>query len=45
MLLKSGETLENYIQIYDEYKIAHQAKKEVLNNLNNEIKIIKKLKV
>lgn len=45
MLLKPGENLENYIQISNEYKNAYEAKKRVLDNLNNEIKIIKKLKV
>ena len=45
MLLKPGETLENYLQIFDEYKNAYTSRKTVLNNLNNEIKLIKKLKV
>ena len=45
ILLKPGETLENFSQIYEEYKKAYIARKAILDNLYSEIKIIKKLKV
>lgn len=45
MLLKSGETLENYLSIYEEYKKAYETRKAIIDNLYHEIKIIKKLKV
>ena len=45
ILLKENETLENYSKIYDEYKNAYSLRKIILNNLYNELKIIKKLKV
>ncbi len=45
MLLKKNETLENISQINDEYKKAYDTRKNILDNLDNEIKIIKKLKV
>lgn len=45
MLLKNNETLENYSSLYEEYKNAYQTRKGVIDNLNKEIKIIKKLKI
>ena len=45
VLLKNNETLENYTSIYEEYKKAYDTRKAVIENLYNEIKIIKKLKV
>lgn len=45
MLLKNNETLENYTSFYEEYKTAYQIRKGIIDNLNKEIKIIKKLKI
>lgn len=45
MLLKNNETLENYSSLYEEYKTAYQTRKGIIDNLNREIKIIKKLKI
>ncbi len=45
VLLKKGETLENYEKILEEYKDAVESKKFMINKLYDEISIIKKLKV
>lgn len=45
MLFKNNENLENYTAIYEEYKIAYANRKAIIDNLYQEIKIIKKLKV
>ena len=45
MLLKNNETLENYNDIFEEYKKAYDTRKAAIDNLYNEIKIIKKLKI
>ena len=45
LLLKNEETLENASSIYEEYKKAYEARKAIIDNLYNEIKIIKKLKI
>ena len=45
MLLKKNETVESYRQIYKEYQEALETRKAIVDNLYNEIKIIKKLKV
>ncbi len=45
MLFKNNETLDNYLSIYEEYKIAYESRKAIIDNLYREIKIIKKLKV
>lgn len=45
MLLKKEETLDNYTSFYEEYKKAYQTRKDIIDNLYKEIKIIKKLKV
>lgn len=45
MLLKPDENFENASNIYEEYKKAYQTRKAMIDNLYNEIKIIKKLKV
>ena len=44
-LLKTDETIDNYTNLYEEYKEAYNKRKSVIENLYNEIKIIKKLKV
>ena len=44
-LLKTDETIENYTNIYEEYKEAYKKRKAIIENLYNEIKIIKKLKI
>ena len=45
MLLKENENLENYPSLWEEYKNAYQTRKSVVDNLNKEIKTIKKLKI
>lgn len=45
VLFRDGETLENYMDIYNEYQNAYDARKAIIENLYKEIKIIKKLKV
>ena len=45
ILLKDNETLENYKQIHKEYEEAYKLRKGVVDNLFEEIKKIKKLKV
>lgn len=45
MLLKDNETLENYQTICIEYKDAYQTRKNIVDNLYKEIKVIKKLKI
>ena len=45
LLLKENETLENLSLIFEEYKKAYETRKAIIDNLYNEIKIIKKLKV
>ena len=45
ILMKNNETIENYMNIYEEYKNAYKTRKAMIDNLYNEIKIIKKLKV
>lgn len=45
MYLKPEETIENYKQIYEEYKNAYTIRKAEIDNLYNELKIIKKLRV
>ena len=45
MLFQSGEDFDNFDQIYEEYKHALQIRKERIDKLYNEIKIIKKLEV
>lgn len=45
MLLKDNETLENYTSLYEEYKAAYKTRKGVIDNLKQEIKTIKKLKI
>lgn len=44
-LFKETETIENYSSLYEEYKEAYNKRKAIIENLYNEIKIIKKLKV
>lgn len=45
MMLQSGETFENYEQILEEYRNALVLRKKTIDDLYNEIKIIKRLKV
>ena len=45
ILMKNNETIDDYMDIYEEYKKAYEARKAIIDNLYNEIKIIKKLKV
>ena len=45
MYLIPGETVEKFPQIYQEYKEAYNLRKSKIDNLYNEIKKIKKLKV
>ena len=45
VLAKPGETIENLNQIHQEYIDAYNTRKAIIDNLYNEIKIIKKLRV
>ena len=45
MLLVNNETPENYKSRYEEYQKAYDTRKAIIDNLYNEIKLIKKLKV
>ncbi len=45
LLLEKGETLDNFRQIYQEYKDALVLRKKRIDDLYNEIKIIKRLKI
>lgn len=45
LYLQNGETIENYKQILAEYKQAYSTKKEQIDTLYKEMKIIKKLRV
>ena len=45
MLMARGETIENFKQLYDEWKSAYDTREKEINHLWDEIKIIKKLKV
>lgn len=45
ILLQPGETLENFEQIHEEYLSAYNSRKAIIDNLYDEIKNIKKLKV
>ena len=43
--LQENETVGNFFNIYDNYKSAYQIRKAKIDNLYDEIKVIKKLKV
>lgn len=45
MLLQSGESLDNYKQVLDEYKNALEVRKKRIADLYHEIRIIKRLRV
>lgn len=45
LLLIEGETIDNFADVLEDYKTALSNKEEQIDKLNNEIKIIKKLKV
>ena len=45
ILMVNNETPENYLDYYEQYKNAYITRKAMIDNLYNEIKIIKKLKV
>ena len=44
-LFESGENIENYKNVMEEYKTAYAKRKEKINELFNEIKSIKKLSI
>jgi methylase of polypeptide subunit release factors len=44
LLFQQGENMENYSQILEEYKTALKVRENVIDQLYNEIKIIKKFK-
>jgi len=44
-LFSTGETIDNFNNILEDYKNAHHVRTEKINNLYNEINIIKRLKV
>lgn len=44
-LFDKGENLENFHQVYEEYKVALENRQTIINSLYNEIKIIKKLRI
>lgn len=44
-LFEGGETIQNFMYVLEEYSAVHLKKKEQVNNLFNEIKEIKKLRV
>ena len=45
LLLQTGETMENFEQVLEEYKSALIIRNKRIDDLYNEIKIIKRLKV
>lgn len=45
MMLEKGEDFRNYKYILEEYRIAYLKRKEIIDNLFDEIKTIKKLRV
>lgn len=45
MLLKNKETFENFLSVYEDYKVAYATQKAIVDNLYQEIKVIKKLKI
>ena len=44
-ILETGETIENFRQVLEEYKYALEVRKGVIDKLYQEIKIIKKLRI
>lgn len=45
LYFQDNENLDNYLTIYQDYKSAYELRKQKIDTLYNEIKIIKKLKV
>ncbi|MDO5556031.1 MAG: HD domain-containing protein [Clostridia bacterium] len=45
MLFEKGEDFRNYKYVLEEYRTAHLKRKEIIDNLFDEIKLIKKLRV
>lgn len=45
ILFDEGENLGNILQVYSEYKDAYATRKNIIDKLHEEIKIIKKLRV
>lgn len=45
LMFENGENFENYKYVLEEYKTARLRRKDVIDNLFNEIKLIKKLRV
>lgn len=44
-IFETGENFENYKNVLEEYKVAYLRRKEIIDHLFDEIKIIKKLRV
>ena len=42
---KTGETIDNFKNVYEEYKSALTNRQQIIDALYNEIKIIKKLRI
>ena len=42
---QDNETIENWMTIYNDYKSAYEVRKQKIDDLYNEVKVIKKLKV
>lgn len=45
LLLRPDESIENFEELYQEFKDAYELRKRIVSDLHKEIKIIKKLKV
>lgn len=45
LMLQEGETFKNYKYVLEEYRTAHMKRKEIIDNLFDEIRIIKRLRV
>ena len=45
MLFEGGEDFRNYKYVLEEYRVAHLKKKEQIDKLFNEIKIIKQIRI
>lgn len=44
-LLETGETIDNFQHVFEEYKIALENRQHIIDSLYHEIKIIKKLRI
>ena len=45
LYFKDDENMDNYLQVYEDYKNAYKLRKEKIDNLYNEVKVIKSLKI